>query len=87
MKFINHLTLVLKIELSFLISLKLSIKFGTKALLLTLNKIGVTGDLLNVLIDFLKEKNKQLPNMTNILSGQIFLQGFHKVENLDHCFS
>ena len=46
----------------------------------------VTGDLLNFLIDFLKER-EQLPNMTNILNGQIFLQGHKKAENVDQCFS
>ena len=75
MNFINCLATVLKLEVSFLISPKLLIKFGTKILIFKLKQNGVSGDLLNILIDFLKEKkqrvvlNVQHSKWSNISAG------------------
>ena len=55
-------------------------KFGTKSL----KQDGVTGDLLNTLNDFLKEKQRVILNDHSILNGQVFLQVFHKVRCLYH---
>ena len=75
MNFINCLATVLKLEVSFLISPNLLIKFGTKIRIFKLKQNGVSGDLLNILIDFLKEKkqrvvlNVQHSKWSNISAG------------------
>ena len=62
-------------------------KIWHKGLILKLKTNGVTGDFkLNIVIDFLKERNKEWPLIASILNSPMFLQRFRRARSLDHIF-
>ena len=64
LKFFNCLTTVLKLDVFFLIS-KAFDKVWHKGLIFKLKQNGLTDDLMNILIDFLKERKQRV-----VLNGQ-----------------
>ena len=64
LKFFHRLTTVLKLDVFFLIS-KAFDKVWHKGLIFKLKQNGLTDDLMNILIDFLKERKQRV-----VLNGQ-----------------
>ena len=64
LKFFHRLATVLKLDVFFLIS-KAFDKVWHKGLILKLKQNGLTDDLMNILIDFLKERKQRV-----VLNGQ-----------------